>query len=213
MANANLGDPANAPKKAIADQGKRKQGMPRQSGSKRLVSEQETIPDSVLAISGQCAWISSADGRQLQWIDRAAENVFGRSDGELLSQPELRLELIHDDDRPAVLDHWRRLTATGQAVTTVIAPLTTFYVAETYHQKHMLQNTPLMAEMKSIYPDDKDWIDSTAAARLNGYLGGYGRQDAFERNVRRLGLSGEGESFLRQRAACRLAPLTGSLPR
>lgn len=110
---------------------------------------------------------------------------------------------------------WRSqeaLISAGQAVATVIAPLCTFYLAETYHQKYFLQNTPLLADIKAIYPDEQDWLNSTAVARLNGYMGGYGQADTLDYDIKHLGLSVGGERFLRRRVAGRLTPLTCPLP-
>jgi methionine-S-sulfoxide reductase len=123
---------------------------------------------------------------------------------------QYRAVVLYQDDtqRDAAQRSKEALMAAGLAVATVIVPLTTFYLAETYHQKYILQNTPLMADIKSIYPDEQDWLNSTAAARLNGYLGGYGRADAFDHDIRHLGLSADGERFLRQRVAGRMKPLT-----
>lgn len=121
--------------------------------------------------------------------------------------------LCHSDrQRDAALRSKEALTATGQAVFTVIAPLTTFYLAETYHQKHSLQNTPLMAEFRAIYPNEQDWLNSTAAARLNGYLSGYGQADTFDQDIKLLGLSAEGERYLRRRVAGRMKSLTCHFP-
>jgi len=119
----------------------------------------------------------------------------------------------NDRQRDAVQRSKEALMATGQAVATDIAPLTTFYLAETYHQKYKLQNTPLMADIKSIYPAEQDWLNSTAAARLNGYLGGYGQADTFDHDIKHLGLSVDGERYLRRRVAGRITPLTCPLPR
>jgi len=50
-----------------------------------------------------------------------------------------------------------------------------FYPAEGYHQKYYLQmHEDIMAEFRKIYPSFQDIVNSTAAARVNGYLGGYG---------------------------------------
>jgi methionine-S-sulfoxide reductase len=117
--------------------------------------------------------------------------------------------LYHNDmQRDAALRSRDELMATGQAVATEIAPLNTFYLAETYHQKHFLQSTPLVEDLKAIYPDEQDWLHSTAAARLNGYLGGYGRAEMFASDIKQLGLSVGGESFLRRRVAGRIRALT-----
>jgi peptide-methionine (S)-S-oxide reductase len=118
----------------------------------------------------------------------------------------------NDSQREAAERSRQALMAGGQAIRTAIVPLTEFYLAETYHQKHSLQNTPLMAEIKAIYPDEQDWLNSTAAARLNGYLSGYGRADTFEQDIKLLGLSAEGERLLRRRVSGRTVPLSCALP-
>ncbi|UCG79527.1 MAG: peptide-methionine (S)-S-oxide reductase [Nitrospirota bacterium] len=47
-----------------------------------------------------------------------------------------------------------------------------FTVAEDYHQKFRLRSEGLlMDELVSIYPDSSDFMNSTAVARINGYLG------------------------------------------
>lgn len=121
--------------------------------------------------------------------------------------------LYHDDrQRDAARRSKEALMATGQGVATVVAPLSTFYLAETYHQKYLLRNTPLMADIKAIYPDEQDWLNSTAAARLNGYLGGYGQAETFDHDIKHLGLSIDGERFLRRRVAGRITSLTCPLP-
>jgi peptide-methionine (S)-S-oxide reductase len=63
----------------------------------------------------------------------------------------------------------------GQDVTTRVLPLETFYRAEDYHQKYCLQrHHPLMSRFEEMYPDFRGIVDSTAAARLNGFAGGQG---------------------------------------
>jgi peptide-methionine (S)-S-oxide reductase len=48
-------------------------------------------------------------------------------------------------------------------------------MAENYHQKYRLRQSPtFMEEFTALYPDPTDLVNSTAAARVNGYLGGYG---------------------------------------
>ncbi len=61
----------------------------------------------------------------------------------------------------------------GRRLHTAIEDATTFWSAEDYHQKYSLRgNTDVMAAIAARYPDGS-WVDSTAAARLNGILGGY----------------------------------------
>ncbi|MFC1831369.1 hypothetical protein ACFL0S_05045 [Thermodesulfobacteriota bacterium] len=47
-----------------------------------------------------------------------------------------------------------------------------------------------------IYTRHQDLVDSTAAARLNGYLGGHGSRDQLLKEINSLGLSAEAEQVL-----------------
>jgi len=85
----------------------------------------------------------------------------------------------------------------GRRIYTEIVPFSEFYRAETYHQKYRLQKVPaLVGELRALYPQGNDWIDSTVAARANGYLGGYGTLDGVEAAVEELGLSAEAKGRL-----------------
>jgi len=91
------------------------------------------------------------------------------------------------------------IDALGQTVYTEIVPFSEFYLAEGYHQKYRLQQTPgLMEEFRTIYPDTEGFVNSTAAARVNGYLGGNGTVADLEEQVSRLGLSPESREYLLQ---------------
>ena len=46
-----------------------------------------------------------------------------------------------------------------------------------------------MREMQAVYPDMQDLVNSTAAARINGYLEGYGTNGALKKEIGDLGLS------------------------
>ena len=80
-----------------------------------------------------------------------------------------------------------------------IRPANEFYRAEDYHQKYYLrQQRQLADEYKTIYPDPKLFTDSTAAARVNGYLGGNGSLQQLEAVLPLLGLSQIGQSRLKE---------------
>lgn len=80
-----------------------------------------------------------------------------------------------------------------------IEPLGTFTLAEDYHQKYYLRNTPvLFQEFHAMYPNEGDFMRSTAAARANGFLGGYGSPADFEHDLPRLGLSEKAQKVLRE---------------
>ena len=70
-------------------------------------------------------------------------------------------------------------------------------MAEDYHQKFTLKgHKGLKKEMMRIYPRPQDLVDSTAAARLNGYVGGYGSREQLAKEIESLGLSAEAEKVL-----------------
>jgi hypothetical protein len=103
----------------------------------------------------------------------------------------------HDESQKLLAeDAIRRIEETGRKkVATELVPYTGFTRAEDYHQKYYLRNqAELEKRFETIYPDPVRFTDSTAAARVNGYLGGYGSREQFEREAPGLGLS---ESELR----------------
>jgi len=96
---------------------------------------------------------------------------------------------IETKDREAV----RRKTR----IFTEILPCKGFYLAEGYHQKYHLRMKPdLMKEFSAMYPDEEGLINSTAAARLNGYVAGYGTYETLLSEVDGFGLSRDGSKKL-----------------
>ena len=79
---------------------------------------------------------------------------------------------------------------TNKKIQTEILPFGKFYLAEDYHQKYQLrQSRQLMSEFKAMYLRDIDFVNSTAAARVNGYVGGHGEPEKIAANIETLGLS------------------------
>ncbi|WP_262180881.1 peptide-methionine (S)-S-oxide reductase MsrA [Haloarcula laminariae] len=65
---------------------------------------------------------------------------------------------------------------TGQPVGTAIEALDSFTLAEDYHQKYELRSTPVLGdELEDVY--GPALVDSTVAARLNGFVAGHGDAD------------------------------------
>ena len=84
-------------------------------------------------------------------------------------------------------------------IATEILPAGEFYPAEGYHQKFALQGDSALArELRAVYPGDIDFAASTAAARLNGYVAGYGSLRQLEAEMESLGLSEAGSRRLRE---------------
>jgi peptide-methionine (S)-S-oxide reductase len=72
----------------------------------------------------------------------------------------------------------------------------TFYAAEAYHQKYFLQQQPKLMREFEVYSNIKDFIESTAATRVNGYIGGCGDIAGLQEEIDEYGLSEEGKELL-----------------
>ncbi|MBV0924668.1 peptide-methionine (S)-S-oxide reductase MsrA [Halomicroarcula limicola] len=86
--------------------------------------------------------------------------------------------LAHDESqREAAAESKAALEdRTGKTVQTEIEPLDGFYPAEGYHQKYELRSTPVASdELESLY--GPAFVESTAAARLNGFVAGHGDEE------------------------------------
>jgi methionine-S-sulfoxide reductase len=106
---------------------------------------------------------------------------------------------VHDADQERVARSvlQRVQEASAETLTTVVAPLTGFYLAEDYHQKYALQGDGiLLADLRAIYPEMRDLVDSTAAARVNAYLYGFGTAEQLSAEIDDLGLSAAGKARL-----------------
>lgn len=91
-----------------------------------------------------------------------------------------------------------REKAAGVVFTTAVAPLTGFTLAEFYHQKYFLQADKfLMSEFLNVHSSEEEIVNSTIAARLNGYVSGYGTAEELEAELSSYGLSEKGATYLR----------------
>ncbi len=106
---------------------------------------------------------------------------------------------FHDSEQEELAKKTRDEIAakTDRTVFTAIEPYSNFYNAEDYHQKYYLQaNRRLMGELREIYPDFNDLVYSTAVARINGYIMGYGTPEDLERDLPKLGLTERSQTDL-----------------
>jgi len=83
-------------------------------------------------------------------------------------------------------------------IITRIERLDRFYLAEDYHQKYRLRSSaPVMREFQAMYTNDSDFVESSAAARINGYLDGGGSCTRLESEISEFGLSPEASRYVR----------------
>jgi peptide-methionine (S)-S-oxide reductase len=105
----------------------------------------------------------------------------------------------HNDAQKKLAEETRDAIEASQKikVQTEILSFSRFYVAEAYHQKYGLRgHDEFMREFRRIYPSDEALMNSTAAARVNGYLSGYGSSAMLQEEIDRLGLSPEAQGRL-----------------
>jgi len=102
----------------------------------------------------------------------------------------MSIVFYHNEEqrRLAIESKEREESGSGLSIVTEIIPFSEFYMAEDYHQKY------------------SDFIESTAVARLNGYVGGYGTPETLEKELNSLGLSEAGQMRLLEIADRGLAP-------
>lgn len=106
-----------------------------------------------------------------------------------------------DEERRAAERAIDRLQATVGTVHTAVEPFTRFWRAEDYHQKYRLRRyRDVAAEFHAMYPEDRDFVDSTAVARVNGWFDGCGGRLQVERDLPLTGLSQAAQDEVRARA-------------
>ena len=108
------------------------------------------------------------------------------------SRQYMSIIFTHDEEqkRLATESRDREAAKTKSAIVTEIHPAGEFYRAEGYHQKFRLRSErEILREFTAIYPLETDFVDSTAVARVNGYLDGYGTSADLKAELPALGLS------------------------
>jgi len=98
----------------------------------------------------------------------------------------------HDEEQQRLAEESRARIAKklGKTVHTEVRPYGRFYAAEDYHQKYYLRgHRQILRQFQQYYPQATDLMNSTAAARVNGYIGGHGTAAAYKADIDRLGLS------------------------
>lgn len=84
----------------------------------------------------------------------------------------------------------------ARPVATQILPVGIFTDAEDYHQKYRLRHHSFLLD--SLHLNDSSLLESHLAARLNGWLSGYGTISQFEDEKDNLGLNNDHIQYLRR---------------
>jgi peptide-methionine (S)-S-oxide reductase len=120
--------------------------------------------------------------------------VFWNSHDPTVSEPRQYMSLIfyHNEAQKKAAFKSKILEEARikNPLVTEIRPAGAFYLAEDYHQKYGLRmERSLVKEFSVMYPAKEGFVNSTAAARINGYLDGYGSLADLQGDLPGLGLS------------------------
>lgn len=114
------------------------------------------------------------------------------SDSPPHSRQYMSILFTHDEEQKRLAEASKKREEEGVKgrVYTEILPAGKFYRAEDYHQKYRLRARPeLMGELKAKFASEEEFVDSTAATRINGYLGGHGTVEDLQKDLSGFGLS------------------------
>ncbi|EEG76567.1 Methionine sulfoxide reductase A [Dethiobacter alkaliphilus AHT 1] len=143
------------------------------------------------------------DPRQITYAQLL--DIFWESHNPALARPVQYTSIVffHNEEQAALAR--KTLTAreakNGKLYTTVVAARE-FYAAEDYHQKYYLQQfAQLTNELRACYKDFEMFVRSSVAARINGYVAGYGTMEMLEAEIDRFGLTDEGRQALLKHVA------------
>ncbi len=116
----------------------------------------------------------------------------------LKSTQYMSIIFFHDEEQKKIAKKSKEKVQEGYSrkMVTGVRPFSKFFIAEDYHQKYNLsRNKNIYKAYKQIYPDMKDFVNSTAVARANGYVSGHGNLNSKE-DLKELGLTDKGKEVL-----------------
>ncbi|KAK7083058.1 hypothetical protein SK128_020273 [Halocaridina rubra] len=105
----------------------------------------------------------------------------------------------HDEDQKRVAEESMKVQQKhmNRPITTHILPMKSFYEAEDYHQKYLLQRHGFLINALDIDPGE-ELIQNHVAARINGYIGGYGTIPRFDSEWQKWGITEKMADYIRK---------------
>ncbi|ANU14260.1 Peptide methionine sulfoxide reductase MsrA [Planococcus halocryophilus Or1] len=105
----------------------------------------------------------------------------------------------HTDQQRQVIEAIRKEMETelGESIETEISPFSQFTLAEERHQKYYLKRYPkALDQLAALYPNKEMLVDSTFAARLNGFVKGFGTKDSLQKEINQWSIGETEKAFL-----------------
>jgi len=100
-----------AVERALSDANERRERLKMEAelraARKRLEGIAKSLPDML--------WSVELPGERILYLGPTSSAIFGRSPEEFLRDPNLRVDVVHPDDRRRVLEAWRALITDGQS--------------------------------------------------------------------------------------------------
>jgi len=88
-------------------------------------------------------------------------------------------------------------TELGESIETEISLFSQFTLAEERHQKYYLKRYPkALDQLAALYPNKEMLVDSTFAARLNGFVKGFGTKDSLQKEINQWSIGETEKAFL-----------------
>ncbi len=104
----------------------------------------------------------------------------------------------HNEKQKEIFDDYVDNLNNDRQLYTELNEFNEFHYAEFYHQKYRLQSfNNLMSKLRGIYPNDKEFINSTLTARLNHYVGSKKGMELFKKEKVFYGLKSETINWLK----------------
>lgn len=105
----------------------------------------------------------------------------------------------HDEEQKRLAEKTleEKQKSSSEHIKTSILPFKEFYEAEDYHQKYQLQRHHALVNALDLEPGE-ELIKSHVAARINGYVGGYGTLSSYDKEWKTWGITDKMAEYIRE---------------
>ncbi|HSJ38018.1 MAG TPA: peptide-methionine (S)-S-oxide reductase MsrA [Planococcus sp. (in: firmicutes)] len=119
--------------------------------------------------------------------------------GNYKGRQYISLLRYHGDRQKEAIDGVKREMEKklGESIETDIAAFDNFTLADERHQKYYLKRYPnTLEQLQDLFPKPEHLVDSTFAARLNGFVKGYGKMQGLKNEIASWNIEEENRGIL-----------------